>query len=1040
MSIYCENKNFKFEMDSGSGITLMPYEMYKKKLNHIPLNSTKLKAVTLKGTMNVIGQIQVKAEYKGNIFLSTIYIYDDEADHLICGRSWLEAFKPPAPWLLKEKRTKGQVHHITGKSIQSCIKKLKKKYCKVFDGKPGTLKGVKVHVEVSENCPKTTSKPKRPLLYNLKERTDKEIDNWLENDYIEPVPYHDHAAPIVVKEKDEDSVRICGDFSVTVNPHLVEDQYPLPVIQDLFATLQGGKKYSVLDMSGSFMQMVLDEESSDYFAIITHRGVFRLKRLPYGSKCAPSIFQRTMEMLLAGIPGVCIYLDDILITAENDEQHLERLEQVLKRLEESGLKLNEKKCRYMEDEIKYLGHVIDASGLHPDQDKVTCILNAPAPKDESTLRAFLGQLTYYTHFIDNLSTLTAPLNKLLRKEQPWVWGEDQQTAFEKCKKALTSDTLLVHYDQKKPVVLDCDASSYGLGAVISHIYPDGTERPIAYASRSMTQAEKNYSQIDREGLSIIFGVRKFKQYLLGRHFTLRTDHQPLVPIFGCKKGLPALAASRMHRWAETLMAYSFDIVHRQGKKHQNADALSRLPLPTTEETEETEAEVHCLTLRRLPVKSTDIAKATREDPILSFVLDYVQHGNWPEHNKVSKELKPYYNLRNSISSDSGCILIGNRVIIPDKYREYAMKLLHESHLGMTKMKATARCYVWWPGINQEIESKVNNCDDCLMNRDKPAEAPLHPWKWASSKWERIHVDFAEEEGKDYLVIVDTYSKWPEVFPMKKTDCKSVCSVLRYLFSVHGFPKQVVSDGGPPFNSKEYKEFLSDNGIEKPSVPPYHPSSNGQVERYVKIFKRGMKKLKSTTLSLSQKIATVLMTYRNTKHQTTQRTPAEMFLKIHPRTKLTMLKPHLEKDIEKSQATMKVYHDKKSAKKTREFTIGEKVKTRDYRGGNPRKKKMLDGIIVEKLGSVRYLIDVGYTVYNRHVDQIEKIGQNVNLDLEGPQVDMMSDIPEPPDEQELVNEQPVVQPVVQRNSPPPLRRSCRERKPNRLYFNDKFSHK
>ena len=276
--------------------------------------------------------------------------------------------------------------------------------------------------------------------------------------------------------------------------------------------------------------------------------------------------------------------------------------------------------------------------------------------------------------------------------------------------------------------------------------------------------------------------------------------------------------------------------------------------------------------------------------------------------------------------------------------------------------------------------------------------------------------------------------------MKKTDCKSVCSVLRYLFSVHGFPKQVVSDGGPHFNSKEYKEFLHANGIEKPSVPPYHPSSNGQVERYVKIFKRGMKKLKSTTLSLSQKIATVLMTYRNTKHQTTGRTPAEMFLKIHPRTKLTMLKPHLEKDIENSQVTMKAYHDKKSAKKTREFTIGEKVKTRDYRGGNPRKKKMLDGIIVEKLGSVRYLIDVGYTLYNRHVDQIEKIVQNVNLDLEGPQVDMMSDIPEPPNEQELVNEQPVVQPVVQRNSPPPLRRSFRERKPNRLYFNEKFSHK
>ena len=237
MEVKCENEHFDFEIDSGSGITLMPYKIYKEKLNHITLNSTKLKAVTLKGTMNVIGQIQVKAEYKGNIFPSTIYIYDDEAEHLIAGRPWLEAFKHPAPWLFQQKRSKGQVHHISGENIQSCIKKLKKKYCKVFDGKPGTLKDIKVHVEVSESCPKTTSKPKRPLLYNLQGRTDKEIDKWLEYDYMEPVSYHNHAAPIVVKEEDEDNVIICGDFSVTINPYLVEDQYPLPVIQDLFATL-----------------------------------------------------------------------------------------------------------------------------------------------------------------------------------------------------------------------------------------------------------------------------------------------------------------------------------------------------------------------------------------------------------------------------------------------------------------------------------------------------------------------------------------------------------------------------------------------------------------------------------------------------------------------------------------------------------------------------------------------------------------------------------------------------------------------------------
>ena len=873
------------------------------------------------------------------------------------------------------------------------------------------------------------------MLYNLKEKTDRELDKWIENDYMEAVPYHDHAAPIVVKEKDDDNVRICGDFSVTVNPYLKEDQYPLPVIQDLFTTLQGGKKYSVLDLSGAYMQLVLDDISSDYFAIITHRGVFRLKRLPYGVKSAPSIFQRTMEILLSGIPGVCIYLDDILITAENDEQHMARLEQVLKTLQENGLKLNEKKCKFMQSEITYLGHCIDANGLHPNKDKVNCIINAPEPTDESTLRAFLGQMTYYTHFVDNLSKLTSPLNKLLRKDQPWEWGTEQQTAFENCKKALTSDKLLVHYDSQKPLVLDCDASPYGLGAVISHIFPDGTERPVAYASRSMTPAEKNYSQIDREGLAIVWSVKKFRQYLLGRHFKLRTDHQPLIPIFACKKGLPALAASRLHRWAETLMTYSFEIIYRKGKNHQNADGLSRLPISTTEDEVET-TEVHCVTLKKIPVKAAEISKATREDPILSFILDFVQHGDWPENNKISKEIKPYYNIRHSLSLDSGCLLIGNRVVIPEKYRLYALNLMHESHLGMTKMKATARCYVWWPGINQQIEDMVNNCDDCLSNRDKPADAPLHPWKWADTKWERIHIDFAKYDGKDFLLIVDAYSKWFEVFHMKKTDAKSVCEVLRYLFSVHGFPKQVVSDNGPPFTSHEYRTFLTENGIEQPPVAPYHPSSNAQVERYVNIFKRGMEKLKRTTLSLSQKIATVLMTYRNTKHQTTLRTPAELFLKIHPRTKLSMLKPHLERDVNENQERSKLYHDRKSAKRTRKFVVGEKVKTRDYRGGDLRKKKVINGVIVEKIGPVRYLIDVGYCVYNRHVDQIEKIGQKLNGDLEKSQLDVIGLDCEPVDEQPVINRARTRSPnVLQRNEPEivqPQRRSTRMKKPDKHY--------
>ena len=275
------------------------------------------------------------------------------------------------------------------------------------------------------------------------------------------------------------------------------DSYPLPKIDDLFASLAGGKTFSKLDLANAYQQIPLDEASRKSVAINTHKGLFQYNRLPFGVSAAPSIFQRTMETLLQGLPGVCLYLDDILITGKTDQEHLTNLSAVLQKLAAAGMKLRPDKCFFMLQEVIYLGHKISEKGLQPTQEKVRAIVEAPSPRNVSQLKSFLGMLNYYGKFLPNLSTCLAPLYSLLQKRAYWSWGAEQNKAFQESKSMLTSSCILTHYDPTKPLILACDASPYGVGAVLSHKLGED-ERPIAFASRSMAPAEKNYSQIDKE--------------------------------------------------------------------------------------------------------------------------------------------------------------------------------------------------------------------------------------------------------------------------------------------------------------------------------------------------------------------------------------------------------------------------------------------------------------------------------------------------------------------------------------------------------------
>ena len=630
------------------------------------------------------------------------------------------------------------------------------------------------------------------------------------------------------------------------------------------------------------------------------------------------------------------------------------------------------KCEFVTSSTVYLGLEYSSEGLRPVESSVQAIKQAPVPKNVAQLRSFLGMVQYYHQFLPNLATALQPLHELLKKGVVWKWTKKCQKAYEMCKANLTSKTLLVHYDQNKKLKLDCDASSYGVGAVLSHVFDNGDERPIAYASRTLSPSERNYAQIEREALSLVFGVKKFHDFLYGRKFTLVTDHKPLLAILGPKAGIPTIAAARMQRWALILQAYDYEIEYRNTAAHANCDALSRLPSPSTHSDADSSVFAVSVLDESFPVLADDIAKETRVNPILCKVYDFVLNG-WPNSGSdMPDALKPYYQRKDQLSIEQGCLLWGTRVVIPRKFRDKLLNELHWEHPGVCAMKALARSHVWWPGIDSDIENKVKACSVCQRVRQMPAKLPLHPWVWPVRPFQRVHIDFCEDKKLYYLVLVDCHSKWVDIKPMKHITAERTIDELRLIFAEHGLPEQLVSDNGPQFTSVEFDTFMKKNGIDHIKVAPYHPASNGAAERAVRLVKEAFTKQVlsgESSMSLKHRIANFLLRYRVTPHSTTGVSPSELLCKRQLRTRLTLVKPSLAKRVEKKQKAQKEQFDR-HRKQERYFDIGDIVRVK-----NPRPKgktdKWLLGSVIEVKGPRNYIVKIGSVTKLVHADHMVK---------------------------------------------------------------------
>jgi hypothetical protein len=944
----------EMEIDSGAAISCISRETYYNQFSSYPLsqNYTKLKSYT-GHAINPLGYINVKICYKGMLKPIKLYVVEGGGPPLL-GRDWLESFKIG-------------FQSINAISNPSEVERVISKFPKVFSGKLGRYKHSKISLELKPDSKPIFCKP-RAIPLALKELIDKELDRMIEDKVLNQIETSEWGTPLVPILKNDGTVRLCGDYKTTVNKHLVEVNYPLPRIEEMFAKLHGGQHFTKIDLNQAYTQFELDEDAKKLLTWSTHRGLFTVNRMPFGISPASAKFQKYIEQLFMGMKNVIHFLDDILITSPTKKEHLETLEKVLKKLDEAGLTVKKEKCKFFQDEVEYLGHIIDKNGLKKTKDKISAITEAPQPKTVTQVRSFCGMVNYYSRFVPNLAAILRPIYNLLSQDGKFEWKPECEKAFKKIKEILISDACLVHFDPKLPITLTTDASNEGISAVLNHII-DGEEKMVGCVSRTLMPAEKNYAVVHKEALAIYYGVTKFHQYLWGQKWILKTDHKPLLALFGENRATPIMQANRLQRWATYLSGFNYRIQYIRGKQNPVADCLSRVPRNVTTISNEYKEEGKYInfpaTSNRLPIDMETIATATKEDKELLQIIRYVT-GKWP--HEVETTIKPYFHRRNKISYEKGVLLWGYRIIIPKTLREQLLNELHSAHFGMSRMKAQARTWLWWPSLDSSIEQFCKSCLPCLQTRQDPPRANPTPWPEAKTPYERVHIDYLGPiRHKMYLIITCAYSKWPEVYQVNSLRADELEEKLRDCFARWGIPKLLVSDNGRSLVATPTEEFLRRNKIQHRTSPPFHPQSNGAAENSVKTFKNKIKALlldeKCNRENINTLISRFLISYRNTKHAITKETPAKLLIGRDLRTRLSFLKEGKDdqREIEKVKS-------ENAQKLHRRFKVGDVVMARDYRTIN--KRTWTEAKILKQLGRTTYICRTkSGEDWKRHANQL-----------------------------------------------------------------------
>lgn len=721
-------------------------------------------------------------------------------------------------------------------------------YADVFTGL-GCLPS-EYNIEIDTTVAPVQNRP-RKVAYALKDEFLKKIEALEAQGVIAKVetPTQWISSCLAVR-KANGSVRVCIDPS-DLNKAIRRNHFSLPTIEEVLPTLTNAKIFSLVDAKDGFLQVKLTDESSYLTTFWTPAGKYRWLRMPFGISSSPEEFQRRLQQALEGLEGISTVADDILIVgrgqteAEARRDHDSNFIKLLQRAREQNL--NRSKMRLHMKEIVYIGHVLSPDGVKPDPDKVCDIKNMPTPMDVEQVRRFLGFTNYIAKFMPNLSAVCEPIRRLVQKDAEFVWGPDQQEAFERVKDIATAERSLSYYDVTKPVVLQCDASTQGLGVTLLQ-----NEKPVAYASRSLTASERNYTPIELECLAIVFACRKYDQYIYGHpDVTIHSDHKPLETIF--RKSLLE-APKRLQRMMMALQRYDMKVVYKPGSEQLVADMLSRAPSTRRQPVELTKEQIFQVTTENAiaeEVETVDpreyvniseprvdaIRQATADDPVLQKLLVLVASG-WPQdRSQLPSDLKVYWTFRDVIAGHNGILYKGERMFIPKSLQNDMLVRLHSSHQGIESTLRRARDSLYWHGMTNDVKQTVERCSECSRERPTQQKESLRSHTILPRAWAKVGMDLFAHGQDTYLIIVDYYSDFFEIAKLDDQRAVTTIEACKEQFARHGSPNIVHSDGGPQFISAEFERFAQSWEFEHSLSSPYHSQSNGKAEAAVKIAKQ-----------------------------------------------------------------------------------------------------------------------------------------------------------------------------------------------------------
>ena len=619
-----------------------------------------------------------------------------------------------------------------------------------------------------------------------------------------------------------------------LNADTLTDAYPLPTIQDILESLAGASVFTSLDLNSGYWQVEMDPAAKAKTAFVCAHGLFQFRVMPFGLKNAPATFQRLMETALKDLKGkkCFVYLDDIIIYSSSWQQHFSDLQAVLDKLREAGLTVNMAKSKFCRTSLKFLGHIVSSAGVHVDPEKTEAVHNYPVPTTLKALQRFLGMAGWYHRFVPNFSRLAEPLNALKRKGAKFRWSAECQDAFEKLKDHLIRPPVLAHPNFNLPFVVYTDASEVGLGAVLVQQADAGTEEVLAFASRSLSAAERNYSATELECLAVVWALERWRIYLEGRLFKVVTDHNSLLWVFKTTK-----PSTRLIRWALRLQEFTFTVEYRKGRYNTVPDALSRAPVGFMDTTSPCVATVLSATAghpKDLPLAVETIWAAQQKDPdcrtLYCSLLEEGKDQSSPGstfvilddllYRKVQLPYKTLYQL-----------------YVPDNLRAQLMDLFHldplAGHLGQYKTCRRLKDLVYWPKMSLDVKRHVQECQVCQVY--KPESRKLSGKLQQTEvhrPWEMLGVDlmgpFPPSTSRNLylLVFVDYYSKWVELFPLKKATAESISQILtKEILTRWGVPNYILSDRGAQFVSSIFDSTLKTWKVTHKLTSAYHPQTN-----------------------------------------------------------------------------------------------------------------------------------------------------------------------------------------------------------------------